>query len=378
MRVVIAPDKFKDSLSADQVCAAIAAGIRSGFPAADITEVPMADGGEGTVCAALASGFTPHTVSVRGPLGAQVDATFGVRDGVAVVELATASGLALVPREARDALAASSYGTGELIAAALDNGATQIILAVGGSASTDGGAGMLQALGAKLLDASGAELSEGGGSLPALASVDLSGLDPRIAHTSFVLAGDVEHVLLGSRGAAAVFGPQKGASPEDVATLDRGLARLNDALECAAPGAHAAALAPGAGAAGGVGYAAMAVLGAARRPGIEIVIELVGLAPLLEGADLVITGEGSFDSQSLGGKTPWGVAKAARAAGVAEIVAVCGRSLLAEHQWREAGFTACHPVAALAATLEESMGNTAHYLTQIGARLAANTPVLTP
>ncbi|GAA1324679.1 glycerate kinase [Leucobacter albus] len=371
MRVVIAPDKFKGSLQAEEVCAAVAAGIRSVTPDVDIVHVPMADGGEGTLDAAVASGFARHTATVSGPLGAQVGADFGVRGTEAVVEMATASGLALVSRPERDALAASSYGTGECIRAALDLGVTRITLAIGGSASTDGGAGLLEALGARLLDADGAALGRGGGPLTELETFDLSGLDPRLARTEFVLASDVEHALLGPEGAAAVFGPQKGASPAQVATLERGLARLSEVLDRALAGAGAVAAEPGSGAAGGVGYAAIAVLGAERRPGVEVVAGLTGLADKLAGADLVITGEGSFDEQSLGGKTPWGVARAAVSAGCDEIIAVCGRSTLAPEQWRAAGFTACCTVAERAASTDESIRDAARYLTQIGSDLAA-------
>ena len=232
----------------------------------------------------------------------------------------------MLPRNAdgelsRDALAASSGGTGQLIRAALDAGCTEVVLGVGGSASSDGGAGLIAALGARLLDASGRDVPPGGG-LGRLSLVELDGLDPRIRTTKFVLAADVTNPLLGADGAAAVFGPQKGASADDVRVLDANLAVFVDRLvEAYGPQARQLAEADGAGAAGGVGYAALTVLGARRRPGIDVVIDFVRLRDRLSGVDLVITGEGSLDSQSLGGKTPLGVARAARAAGVPTVIA---------------------------------------------------------
>ena len=344
MRVVIAPDKFKGSLEAPEVAEAIADGLAAALPTADVHCQPVADGGEGTVAAAIASGYEAVTVTVTGPVGEPVEATFAVHGPRAVIEMAAASGLLVLPRNRRgepikDALGATSVGTGELITAALDQGCTEIVLGVGGSANTDGGSGLLIGLGARLLDTDGQPVPPGGGGLAGLASVDLSGLDPRLAETSFVLAADVTNPLLGSRGAAYVFGPQKGASEADVATLDENLGifrdRLGDAL---GPAAVQAADASGAGAAGGVGYAALAVLGAERRPGVQVVLELVDLADRLTGVDLVITGEGSLDAQSLGGKTPVGVAELARAHGVPTVIGVCGRSLLSDDEARKAGF----------------------------------------
>jgi glycerate kinase len=263
MRLVIAPDKFKGSLEADQVAAEVAAGLTQAGLIAEVLEVPMADGGEGTVDAALSAGYRAEIVEVTGPLGDPVRATFAVdeRSETAVIEMAIASGLGVLPTDDNgvvrtDALAATSRGTGELIAAALDAGCRRIVLGVGGSANTDGGAGMLSALGVRLLDAAGRPVPDGGAGLTELFTADVEELDPRLAQTELILAADVTNPLLGENGAAVIFGPQKGASPADVAVLDDNLGRLVDALAVAAGDrARQAAGLPGAGAAGGVGYA---------------------------------------------------------------------------------------------------------------------------
>ena len=376
MRIVVAPDKFKDALDARSVGDALADGIRSVEADADISVVPMADGGEGTLDAAIAAGFAVSRVTVTGPLGAPVDAEFAQHATTAVIELARASGLSLVAPGHRDALGASSRGTGELIAAALAHGATSIILAVGGSASSDGGAGMLAALGARLLDAQGEPLSDGGGALRDLERIELDTLDPRLADTRFVLASDVDHVLLGPQGAASVFAPQKGASVAHVAQLELGLTRfariLRAELERRAPRDRVKDFAQhaGAGAAGGVGFAALAVLRALQRPGVDVVCELTRLRAHLAGADLVITGEGSLDAQSLGGKTPVGVLHAAATLGI-PTVAVCGQSSLEESEWRAAGFSACYTTIDRAPDRATSIRNARVYLTEIGAEIAA-------
>ncbi|MGO2685109.1 MAG: glycerate kinase, partial [Microbacterium sp.] len=305
MRIVVASDKFKGSLTAPEVASRVAAGARQVDPEIEILEIPVADGGEGTVDAAIAAGFDERRAQVTGPTGDEVTAGYAVRGAEAVIEMAQASGLDLLPGGRKDARGATSLGTGELIRAALDAGSRRIILGVGGSASTDGGAGLLQGLGARLLDVAGAELPLGGAALADLAEADLSGLDPRLAEAELVLASDVDNPLLGATGAAAVFGPQKGASPDDVTALDAALANFVEVLSrgraLPVPAAEAAQ-SPGAGAAGGVGFAALA-LGAERRAGIDVVLEFTRLAERLEGIDLVITGEGSLDEQSLMGKT---------------------------------------------------------------------------
>ncbi|MFD3454648.1 glycerate kinase [Streptomyces sp. NPDC058691] len=321
-RVLIAADKFKGSLTAVEVAERIGAGLRRAAPDVVIESVPVADGGDGTVDAAVAAGFERRLVEVTGPLGEPVTAAYALRGDTAVVEMAEASGLRHLPKGVFAPLTATTYGTGELLRAALDAGARSLVLGVGGSATNDGGAGMLVALGARLLDAQGVPVGPGGAALAGLASADLSGLDARLADTEVVLASDVDNPLLGPKGAAAVYGPQKGASPEDVEALDAALARLAEVL-----GAASAAEAPGAGAAGGVGFGALVGLRARFRPGVQVLMDMLGFARALERADLVITGEGSLDEQTLHGKAPAGVAAAARARDV-EVVAVCGRLAL--------------------------------------------------
>ncbi|GAB6859522.1 glycerate kinase [Microbacterium xylanilyticum] len=380
MRILIASDKFKGSATGPEVAAALAAGISEAAPGTVIDAVPVADGGEGTVDAALAAGFEAVTATVTGPTGQPVEARFGVRGAQAIIEMAAASGLDLLPGGVEDALGATSRGTGELIRAALDHGAVSIVLGIGGSANTDGGAGMLQALGVSLRDADGDELPGGGGALARIAAVDVSDLDPRLAGVEIVLASDVDNPLLGERGAAAVFGPQKGASPDDVAALDAALARYAALLE-QQPGVRPATELPGAGGAGGVGYAALAVLGARREPGVEVVQRLTGLAEALGAddtrADLVITGEGSLDDQSLGGKTPLGVAAAAREAGI-PVIAVCGRSTLTAEAAAAAGFERVYALSELEPDPARSMAEAVRLLTEVGRRIGAEIGQLAP
>lgn len=370
MRVVIAPDKFKGSLSAPDVARHLEAGLQRACGGnLDVLRIPVADGGEGTLDAAVGSGFTRRSATVSGPTGAPLRAEFAVRGREAVIELAAASGLAVLPDGLKDATGATSLGTGELIRAALDAGCRQIILGVGGSANTDGGAGVLQGLGAKFLDADGNELPPGGAALARLDWIDFSGFDARLDEARFVLASDVDNPLLGPQGAAAIFGPQKGATPEDVAVLDAALAHFVDVLSAEiGPRARKAAEAPGAGAAGGAGYAAIAVLAATRRPGIDVVLEFTGLAERLAGADLVITGEGSLDEQSLLGKTPVGVARAARRAGV-PAVAVCGRSVLSPEQISSSGFLAVHALTELESNVDTCIAEAAPLLERLGQQL---------
>lgn len=336
MTVLIACDKFKGSLTAADVCDSLRAGLLRARPGLDIVSVPIADGGDGTVAAATAAGYEEIEVMVTGPTGLPLTTLFALDrpSGTAVVEMAQASGLDRLPNGVPSPLDATSYGTGELVLAALDAGARTIILAVGGSACTDGGAGFLQALGASLRSPGGIELPNGGGALRELADVDLSSLDPRLAGCSFILASDVDNVLLGPHGAAAIYGPQKGATAANIAQLEVGLSRFAGILGripgVAADSGHRA----GSGAAGGLGYAVMAVLGAERRPGVEVVMGIAGFEDVLNGltgSDLVITGEGSLDVQTLSGKAAAGVALAARAAGV-PVVAVCGQRKLTPEQ----------------------------------------------
>lgn len=320
-KVVIAPDSFKGSLTARQVCEAAEEGLRRAWPEAQVVSVPMADGGEGTVQSLVdATAGRIVNIDVTGPLGEPVAAFFGVLgDGVtAVIEMAAASGLPLVPRGLRNPLRATTRGTGELIASALDMGCRKFIIGIGGSATNDGGAGMAQALGVRLLDAHDAEIGPGGAELARLARIDASGLDARASQSEFVVACDVDNPLTGPRGASAVYGPQKGATPEMVGMLDDALKNLASVirrdLDVDVDGI------PGAGAAGGLGAGLMAFLGASLRRGIDIVVETVGLREQMKGATLVITGEGRTDFQTLFGKTPMGVANVAKSLGIPVVV----------------------------------------------------------
>jgi glycerate 2-kinase len=369
MRVVVAPDKFKGSLSAPQVAAAVSAGLRAVVPDVEAVELPVADGGDGTLEAALSAGFSRVPVRATGPTGEPVDTAYAVRDGVAVVELADACGLNRLPGGRLAALTASSAGLGQVVRAALDAGCWQVVLGIGGSASTDGGAGMLSELGVRLLDADGTPLPPGGGALERLDRVDLSGLHWALRSTEVLLASDVDNPLLGPTGAAEVYGPQKGASPEDVRLLDRGLARLVAVLAEQLPSAKDAATAAGAGAAGGVGFAALALLEAQPRPGIDLLLELIDFPAKLPGAALVVTGEGSLDTQTLHGKAPAGVAAAARTAGV-PVVAVAGRSLLRTDDLAAAGIAAAYPLSDLEPDPARSMAEAGPLLEQVARQIA--------
>ena len=324
MKIVIAPDSFKESLTALEVAEAIEAGLKKVLPDAEYVKVPMADGGEGTV-QSLVDATEGRLISaeVCAPLGNKVKAEFGLSgDGrTAIIEMAAASGLHLVPPEARNPLRTTSYGTGELILAALAEGVEKIIVGIGGSATNDGGAGMLQALGALLLDAQHQPIGAGGGCLQDLAAIDLSGLDKRLAGVEIVVACDVDNPLCGEKGASAVFGPQKGATAEMVQALDSGLqhfaalAARDLGLDIQSPA--------GAGAAGGMGGGVLLLPDARLQAGVKIVMEAVKLAEKVQDADLVITGEGRMDAQSVHGKTPIGVAHTAKAFGK-PVIAIVG------------------------------------------------------
>lgn len=368
-RVLVAADKFKGSLTAVEVAQRVTAGLRLVVPDIEVEALPVADGGDGTVDAAVAAGFERREVRVAGPLGEEVTAAFALRGDTAVVEMAEASGLQRLPAGVFAPLTASTYGSGELLRAALDAGARTLVFGVGGSATTDGGAGMLAALGARLLDAHGEPVPPGGGGLAELASADLSGLDPRLAEVELVLASDVDNPLTGPKGAPAVYGPQKGASPDDVAALDAALAHYAKVLETAAgPKAAEYAASPGAGAAGGIGYGAL-LLGARFRPGIEVMLDVLGFAPALERAQLVITGEGSLDEQTLHGKAPAGVAAAARAADK-EVVAVCGRLALAPEVLGRAGIRRAYALTDLEPDVALCIAEAGPILERVAARIA--------
>jgi glycerate kinase len=307
--------------------------------------VPIADGGDGTVDAAVTAGYRRVEIGVRGPTGRAVTASFGLLDGVAVVEAAQACGLALLRRSGGSLapLTASTRGVGELIVAAVRMGAKKVVLGLGGTATTDGGAGLVQALGGKLRDVRGDELPPGGAALASLDSLDLRRLRD-LSGVEFLLASDVDNALLGPHGAAAEYGPQKGASPADVSALEEGLTRWADVAE-AATGRSARSL-PGAGAAGGLGFAAQLFLGAQMRPGIELLLEMAAFRDMLDGARLVITGEGALDEQTLHGKAPVGVARAAAAHDPpVPVVAVCGVCTLSDTDLQAAGIAAAYALA---------------------------------
>lgn len=317
MRIVVAPDSYKGSVSAVAVAQAMERGALRIFPEAEVCKIPIADGGEGTVEALVtATGGQTLVAEVTDPLGNRIAARWGVLgDGqTAVIEMAAASGLPLVPKEKRNPRLTTSYGTGELMRAALDAGLRRIIIGIGGSATNDGGAGMARALGARFLASDGTDLAEGGAALAGLQQLDLSGLDPRLLECEITVACDVDNPLCGARGASAVFGPQKGASLQVVSELDAALAHFAH-LAQQATGRQVAEL-PGAGAAGGLGAGLMLFTRAVLKPGVDIVLDAVRFASVVKSADFVITGEGRTDYQTAFGKAPVGVAKVAKQFGV--------------------------------------------------------------
>jgi glycerate kinase len=315
LKVVVAPGAFKGSLPVTDVAASLAEGVRRVWPDARIELLPLSDGGDGWVESMVSAAEGDFVdLRVRGPLGEEVEARYGLifADGVetAVIEMAAASGLALVAKDRRDPRRTTTYGTGQLIADALDRGARKLLVGVGGSATNDGGAGMASALGARLTGPGGDELPPGGAALAQLHSVDLSGLDERLGNADIVVASDVENPLLGPDGAAAVYGPQKGATPEMVEELDAALSHFADVVEEAV--GRRLRGEPGAGAAGGLGFGLMAFCGARLQPGVELALDSLDADRVLEGASLVVTAEGMLDSQTLAGKLPVGVARRAR------------------------------------------------------------------
>ncbi|HCU1809761.1 glycerate kinase [Klebsiella aerogenes] len=371
MKIVIAPDSYKESLSALDVATAIEMGFREIYPHAEYVKVPVADGGEGTVEAMVAA-TQGHIVqvSVTGPLGEPVNAFYGLSGDMrcAYIEMAAASGLESVPPTRRNPLLTTSWGTGELIRHALDAGVSQIIIGIGGSATNDGGAGMAQALGAKLLSAGQQQIAPGGGALETLARIDLSELDPRLADCRIDVACDVTNPLTGPQGASAVFGPQKGATAAMIERLDRGLQHFAQIIDRDLD-IDVLSL-EGGGAAGGMGAALYAFCGANLRPGIEIVTDALGLADLVADADLVITGEGRIDSQTIHGKVPVGVAKVAKRFNV-PVIGIAG-SLTADvgvvHQH---GLDAVFSVLYSVCTLDEALANAAANVRMTARNVAA-------
>jgi len=327
VRVLVAPDKFKGTLSAPDAADAIVAGWRRARPGDEIGLVPLADGGEGTLDALVAEGGERRSAGVSGPHGAPLDAVFGLRYGsppAGIVEMARASGLALVPVGRRDPLRATSRGTGELMLAAVRAGARMLTVTLGGSATTDGGAGIAQALGIRLLDGRGREVGPGGVGLLDLERIDTSRLAPELRGVEVLALTDVDNPLVGPDGAAVVFGPQKGATPDDVALLDRALARFADMVR-RDTGVDVASM-PGAGAAGGVGASLVAFLGATLRSGIDAVMESTGFRVRVKAADVVLTGEGTFDAASLRGKVVGAVIRESWVAGAERVIVLCGRA----------------------------------------------------
>lgn len=371
MKIVIAPDSYKESLSALEVAEAIEAGFREVLPDAEYFKLPMADGGEGTVAALVAStGGSLLQSDVTGPLGGSVKACYGLTgDGkTAIIEMASASGLALVAADLRNPLETTTFGTGELIRAALDAGARHLVIGIGGSATNDGGTGMLQALGVRLLDHDDRQIGFGGGSLVNLDRIDISGMDQRLKECTIEAACDVNNPLTGPKGASRIFGPQKGATAEMVAQLDANLSRyaglINRDLSVQVDSV------PGAGAAGGMGAALLAFFGAKLRPGIEIVVETVGLEAIIKDADLVITGEGCIDSQSIHGKTPIGVAAVAKRYGK-PVIGIAGSLSYDVDVVHEYGIDAVFSVLSQVGTLEEVFTNAAANLRAVSRNIAA-------
>lgn len=371
--VVVACDKFKGSLTAPDVVRALGRGLRQVAPDLRVVQAPVADGGEGTLDAALAAGYDEVRTTATGPTGEPIRTRYARRDSHAVVELAEISGLGRLDGRLCP-LTSTTRGTGEVIAAAIDAGCRSITIGIGGSSSTDGGAGLLRALGAWVTDAHGHEVPDGGGSLIDIHAVELARLEDRIRNVTFEVACDVDNPLTGPTGAAAVFAPQKGASAAEVRLLDEGLAHWAATVSTAIEDATLATPdQPGAGAAGGVGFAALAVLGATFRPGVSVVLDLIRFDDHLVNADLVVTGEGSLDRQTLSGKTPMGVALAARRGGV-EVVGVCGVNQLGAEDLTALGLTAVYPLSDWEPDPVRSMARAAALLETVGRRIAREHP----
>jgi glycerate kinase len=372
-RVLVAPDKFKGSLTAAQVADAVAEGIRAERPDWAITQLPVADGGDGTVAAAIAAGWSKTTVDTTGPTGQPIRAAYATRGTTAVVELASAVGLDQLPDRAFDPLGATTFGLGTMIRSALDRGARDVVVGLGGSASTDGGAGLLQALGVEILDAAGHPLPAGGAALVDAARLDLAGLHPAARRARFLVACDVDNPLFGTKGATAVYAPQKGARSADLVVLEAAMQRW--AAVVAAATGHDYADTPGAGAAGGTAFGLMSVLRAQPRAGIDLVLELVDFESHLRGVDLVVTGEGCLDEQSLHGKAPVGVASTAHRHGI-PVFAVAGRNILSTNALRASGIQAAYALTDIEPDPAVCMINAAALLGQLGRRIAGDLDAL--
>lgn len=363
MKIVIAPDSFKGSASSTQIATWLENGIKSVIPECETVLIPIGDGGEGTLAALSCADFIAQSHLVTGPSGNSVSADFVIKDGVAVVELAQASGLSQLINQQLLPLTATSYGTGELIKLALDAGAKQIILAVGGSACTDAGAGALVALGGKLIQDDGREVAFGGAALSECISIDISQLDSRIATTQFTLASDVTNPLLGDTGAAAIYSPQKGASPADVARLEAGISHFAELV------GGESANTPGAGAAGGFGFMAYSFLNAQPTSGIDTVLELLNFREKIRNADLIITGEGQYDAQSLSGKAPLGIHQMASEQGI-PVALVCGQIKLNSSAKNSPVFDSLHALNSLEPDINQCINNPGPIVEKIGVSIA--------
>ncbi|MCT2345802.1 glycerate kinase [Niallia taxi] len=371
MKIVLAPDSFKESLSALQVAESIERGFKQVLPNAEYVKVPMADGGEGTVQSLVdATGGRIIKKTVTGPLGEAAEAFFGIlgNEKTAVIEMAAASGLHLVPATKRNPLLTTTRGTGELIAAALDYNVNHIIIGIGGSATNDGGAGMARALGARFLNSDGLEIGEGGGALSDLAAIDLSRLDSRLADVKIEVACDVDNPLIGPKGASAIYGPQKGATPVIVNQLDENLAHYAAIIEKDL-GVKIADV-PGAGAAGGLGGGLLAFMQAELSRGVDIVMEAAKLSDIIAGADLVITGEGKIDGQTIFGKTPIGVAKTAKKHGV-PVIGIAGNVASDSDVVHEYGIDAIFSIVPGAVSLQEAFLHADEFVERTARNIAA-------
>ena len=357
MKIVVAPDSFKGSLSALQAAEAIELGIGKVFPDANIKKIPMADGGEGTAQSLVdATGGQLLVEQVADPLGNEIEAEYGILGDrtTAVIEMAAASGLTLVPIDRRDPFVTTTYGTGQLIKAALNRGCRKLIIGIGGSATNDGGAGMAEALGAKLLTSNGKSISPGGWGLGALDTINLSDLDSRLGATATVVACDVDNPLTGKNGAAHVYGPQKGATPDMIETLDANLARFASIVK--RDMGRSVGDIPGSGAAGGLGAGLIAFLNAELKSGVEIIIDAVQLEKQLEGASFVVTGEGEINFQTVFGKTPVGVAKLAKKLGI-PVIAIAGSIADGADEVHKAGIDAIIDIVSTPMPLEKAVRN---------------------
>ncbi|MEK3992247.1 glycerate kinase [Robertmurraya sp. FSL R5-0851] len=361
MKIVVAPDSFKGSISARDICTAVEKGVLRVFPQASVVRLPLADGGEGTLDnLVFASGGTKFEVKVKGPLGKPVKASIGILgdEETAVIEMAQASGLPLVSEDEKNPLLATSYGTGELIKYALDRNYRKFIIGLGGSATNDGGTGMLKALGVRFLNSDGKELPEGGGALLSLDHFDDSDLDPRIKESSFLIASDVTNPLCGLNGASAIFGPQKGASTEDVTLLDQALLNFSEITQkqkeidlCQIVGG---------GAAGGMGAALVAFLDASIQSGIDVIMEAIKFEEIIKDANFIITGEGKLDSQTLSGKVIAGVSKVAKKRRI-PVIALCGGLQINSTQMDELGIIGGFSIVPGPCSLESAMQNSAKW-----------------